>query len=90
MPRIDGTSTDLPHLHLSDVPALEYRSHLFHEKQIRSVEANTREGARRLLEEAVVAGVRPHVTTYGLPEANRALQDLKHSRISGTGVLVMD
>ncbi|MCH6547794.1 MAG: hypothetical protein IH798_05045 [Gemmatimonadetes bacterium] len=38
---------------------------------------------------AAEAGVRPHVTTYPLEDANRALQDMKHSRTDGTGVLVM-
>ncbi len=85
-----GGTLSIAGIHLSDVPALEYESHLFHEKQIRSVEANTRDDGLRLLDEAVSTGVRPHVTTYDLDDANRALQDLKHSRINGTGVLVLE
>ena len=75
-------------IHLSDIPPLNYEKQLFHEKQIRSVEANTREDGRRLLAEAAAAGVRPDVAEYGLADANRALQDLKHGRIRGTGVLI--
>jgi alcohol dehydrogenase, propanol-preferring len=76
-------------IHLTDIPKLEYERHLFYDKQIRSVTANTREDGRRLLAEAVEAGVEPHTSTYALEDANRALQDLKHSRIDGTGVLVL-
>ena len=54
-----------------------------------SVTANTRDDGRALLAEAAEIPIRPHTTTYPLVEANRALQDLKADRISGTGVLVM-
>lgn len=77
-------------IHLTNIPTLDYQRHLFYDKQIRSVAANTREDGRRLLAESIEAGVRPSTTTYPLAEANRALQDLKHSRIDGTGVLVVD
>jgi propanol-preferring alcohol dehydrogenase len=42
-----------------------------------------------LLAEAAEVPIRPHVTTYALADANRALQDLKADRINGTGVLVV-
>jgi propanol-preferring alcohol dehydrogenase len=77
-------------VHLSDVPPLNYERHLFYEKEIRSVTSNTREDGRNLLVEAAAAGVRPHVKTYPLVDANRALQDLKNSRIDGSGVLLVD
>ncbi len=76
-------------IHLTDIPSLNYEEHLFYDREIRSVAANTREDGRELLAEAAEAGVRPHVTTYPLEDANRALQDMKHSRTDGTGVLVM-
>ncbi len=84
-----GGTLSIPGIHLSDIPGLHYESQLFHEKQIRSVEANTREDGRRLLAEAAEAGLRPHVVEYDLADANRALQDLKHSRIEGTAVLMI-
>jgi propanol-preferring alcohol dehydrogenase len=77
-------------VHLSDVPPLNYERQLFYEKEIRTVTSNTREDGRNLLAEATAAGVRPHVTTYPLADANHALQDLKHSRIDGSGVLLVD
>ena len=84
-----GGTLSIAGIHLSDVPELTYETHLFHEKQIRSVAANTREDGRRLLEEAIAAGLRPDVVEYDLGDANRALQDLKHSRTTGTGVLAI-
>ena len=76
-------------IHLSDIPALDYERFLFYERDLRSVTANTREDGRGLLAEAAEIPIRPHITTYALAEANRALQDLKDDRINGTGVLVM-
>ena len=84
-----GGTLSIAGIHLTDIPTLQYEQHLFYDKQIRSVAANTREDGRRLLAEAVHAGVKPQVTTYPLSDANRALQDMKHSRIGGTGVLVI-
>lgn len=33
--------------------------------------------------------IRPHLTTFPLVEANRALSELKQGRLNGTGVLVV-
>lgn len=76
-------------IHLSDIPSLGYQKHLFHERNLRSVTANTRDDGRRLIAEAVAAGIHPQVSCYPLSEANRALRDLKEDRISGTGVLMI-
>lgn len=84
-----GGTLALAGIHMSDVPALNYERHLFHERDVHSVTANTRADGRELFVEAVRAGVRPDVTLYSLAEANRALQDLKADRISGTGVLTL-
>ena len=85
-----GGTLSIAGIHLSDIPGpLLYEKHLFHEKQVRSVTANTRQDGRNLLAEAAQAGVRPQTTTYPLADANRALKDIKHSQLPGTGVLVM-
>jgi propanol-preferring alcohol dehydrogenase len=84
-----GGTLSLAGIHMTDVPGLNYEKHLFQEKQLCSVTANTREDGRELLAEAAAATAKPHVELYPLADANRALQDLKHSRIDGTGVLVM-
>ena len=83
-----GGTLSIAGIHLSPIPGLDYQKHLFQERQVRSVTANTREDERNLLAEAVEAGVRPTTTTYALRDANRALQEMKDSAISGTGVLI--
>lgn len=85
----NGGTLALAGIYMSDIPAMEYEKHLFYEKDLRSVTCNTREDGVELLREAAQVPIRPHVTSYLLEEANRALIDLKTDRISGTGVLVM-
>jgi propanol-preferring alcohol dehydrogenase len=70
-------------------PSLDYGRHLYQERELRSVTANTREDARALLAEAAEAHVQPRTTAYALADANRALRDMKHSNIEGTPVLVI-
>ena len=74
-------------IYLTGVPPLDYERHLFYERDLRSVTANTREDGRRLLAEAAEIPIRPRVTSYPLAEANRALLDLKEDRVSGTAIL---
>jgi propanol-preferring alcohol dehydrogenase len=76
-------------IHLSDVPSLDYNRHLYQERELLSVTANTREDVRALLAEAVEAHVRPHTTAYPLADANRGLADMKRSNIEGTPVLAI-
>jgi propanol-preferring alcohol dehydrogenase len=76
-------------IYLTDIPPLQYERHLFYERDLRSVTANSREDGRELLAEAAEIPIRPHITRYTLANANRALQDLKADRISGTGVLTV-
>ena len=84
-----GGTLALAGIYMTDVPPLNYERHLFHEREIRSVTANTREDGRELLAQAAAIPIRPHTTTYPLAQANQALQDLKADRINGTGVLVV-
>ncbi|MGW6331087.1 zinc-binding alcohol dehydrogenase family protein [Nocardia rhamnosiphila] len=75
-------------IHLTDIPPLDYRRHLFRERQIRSVTSNTRTDAREFL--AFAARHRLRVTThpYPLERADRALADLAHGRFDGAAVLL--
>ncbi|MFE9324740.1 zinc-binding alcohol dehydrogenase family protein [Nocardia sp. NPDC052278] len=75
-------------IHLSDIPALNYQRHLFQEREIRSVTANTRADAREFL--ALAGEHRIYVTTtgYSLGTADRALADLAHGRFTGAAVLI--
>jgi propanol-preferring alcohol dehydrogenase len=76
-------------IYMSDIPALDYDKHLFHERDLRGVTANTRADGVELLDEAAKIPIRPHTITYTLSQANQALQDLKADRIKGTAVLVV-
>src|SRR6266498_1598570 len=71
-----GGTVALAGIHMSDVPAMAYEPHLFWEKTLQSVTANTREDGEQLLAEAAAIPIRPRVTRYPLAEANRALQAL--------------
>ena len=84
-----GGTLALAGIYMTPIPQMDYEKHLFYERNIRSVTANTRQDGRELLAEAARIPIRPHTTAYPLADANRALQDLKADRINGTGVLVM-
>jgi propanol-preferring alcohol dehydrogenase len=74
-------------IHLSEIPPLDYQRHLFQERELRSVTANTREDAAALLRLAAEIPIRTHTVPYPLADANRALLDLKQDRIRGAAVL---
>lgn len=84
-----GGTLSLAGIYLTEIPALDYEKQLFYEREINSVTANTRLDGQELLAEAAEIPIRPRITTYPLAEANRALQDLKADRMSGSGVLMM-
>jgi len=74
---------------MSTVPAMSYDEHLFHEKTLTSVEANTRADGEALLALAAAVPIRPRRVLFDLADANRALATLKHDGIDGTGILVV-
>jgi propanol-preferring alcohol dehydrogenase len=76
-------------IHLSDVPVLDYQRHLFRERTLTSVTANTRSDGEELLRLAPAVGVRARVTTYDLDDADRALNDLAEGAVTGAAVLTM-
>jgi propanol-preferring alcohol dehydrogenase len=73
---------------LTPVPALDYARHLFWERSVRSVTANTRADGEELFEEAARIPVRPATTLFPLEEANGALALLKLGGFAGSGVLL--
>lgn len=85
-----GGTVALAGIHMSQVPAMSYEAHLFWEKTLQSVTANTREDGRALLGLAAAIPLRPRVTRYALADANLALQDLAADRVRGTAVLLVD
>lgn len=76
-------------IHLSDVPEMNYDRHIFQERELRSVTSNTRDDARALFAEASAAGIRLQTAAYSLRDANRALIDMKQSKVEGTPLLVI-
>ena len=72
-------------IHLSDVPVLDYQKHLFQERTLQSVTANTREDGLALLELASTIPIRTRTRPYALEQANEALLDL--DRVRGAAVL---
>jgi alcohol dehydrogenase, propanol-preferring len=75
-------------IHLSDIPRLNYDRHLFQERQLRSVTANTRADGEEFLALAPRLGVEVTTTPYPLDAADRALADLAGDRVTGAAVLV--
>jgi propanol-preferring alcohol dehydrogenase len=83
-----GGTLAIAGIHLSAVPPLEYQRHLFQERQVRSVTANTRADAREFLDLAGAHELRVSTTEYALDDADRALSDLSAGRFTGAAVLV--
>ncbi len=83
-----GGTLALGGIHMSDTPPIPYEL-LYRERVVRSVANNTREDGREFLAEAARIGVKAHIQTFPLEEANEALVALKHDAIKGAGVLVV-
>jgi alcohol dehydrogenase, propanol-preferring len=82
-----GGTLAIAGIHLSDIPGLDYQRHLFQERQVRSVTANTRRDGEEFLDLAARIPVRVTTTPYPLEAADRALADLAHGRVRGAAVL---
>ena len=83
-----GATLAVAGIHLSDIPVLDYQRHLFEERSLQSVTANTREDGRALLALATEIPLRTTTRAYPLEAAGDALVDLKEDRIRGAAVLV--
>jgi propanol-preferring alcohol dehydrogenase len=74
-------------IHLTDIPPLNYEAHLFYERQVRSVTANTRADGNEFLALAARIPLAPTTTSYPFDAADTALEDLAADRITGSAVL---
>ncbi|MDH2426864.1 zinc-binding alcohol dehydrogenase family protein [Sphaerisporangium sp. TRM90804] len=74
-------------IHLTDVPPLNYQDHLFYERGVRSVTANTRNDGHQFLSFATLQPLSVATTPYPFDEADRALGDLAADRVNGAAVL---
>jgi alcohol dehydrogenase, propanol-preferring len=82
-----GGRLSIAGIHLSDIPMLDYQRHLFQEREIVSVTANTRKDAREFLDLAARIPVEVTVRPYALDHANLALRDLAGGHMAGAAVL---
>ncbi len=83
-----GGTLAIAGIHLSDIPALNYQRHLFEERNLCSVTANTRDDGTAFLEAAARIPIRASTVAYEMSQANQALRDLAHDRVDGAAVLV--
>jgi len=84
-----GGTLAIAGIHLTDIPTLQYQEHLFQERQVRSVTANTRQDAEDLLATAARIGIRVETVAYPLEQADVALRDLAQDRVTGAAVLTV-
>jgi propanol-preferring alcohol dehydrogenase len=74
-------------IYLAPVPTLDYERHLFYEKELRTVTANTRRDGEEFLRLAGDIPIRTSTVPMAFEEANRALNLLKHDELKGAAVL---
>jgi propanol-preferring alcohol dehydrogenase len=74
-------------IHLTDIPPLRYDDHLFQERELRSVTANTRRDGEAFLARAAEIPIHVHTVPYPLARADAALRDLAEDRLTGAAVL---
>jgi propanol-preferring alcohol dehydrogenase len=82
-----GGTAAIAGIHLTDVPRLNYQRHLFYERNLCSVTANTRQDGRDFLRFAAQHPMRVRTSVYPFEEADRALADLEADRVDGAAVL---
>jgi propanol-preferring alcohol dehydrogenase len=82
-----GGTVALAGIHMSTVPPLDYARHLFQEKTLCSVAANTRADGEELLRLARPLRIEVHVVEYGFDRVDTALEDLAADRLSGSAVI---
>jgi propanol-preferring alcohol dehydrogenase len=82
-----GGRLSIAGIYMSPVPSLDYREHVFGEREIASVTANTRADGEEFLQIAARIEIETTVTPYPFAEADRALADLAADRVNGAAVL---
>jgi propanol-preferring alcohol dehydrogenase len=77
-------------IHLSDIPVLNYQRHLFEERTLTSVTANTRHDGEEFLRLAERMRIRPTTSAYPFDSVDVALADLAADRVNGAAVVRVD
>jgi propanol-preferring alcohol dehydrogenase len=75
-------------IHLDQMPAFDYDTLLWGERQIRSVANMTRQDARDYLQLAAEINIKPQVQVFPLDQANQALQAVKNETANGPCVIL--
>ncbi len=76
-------------IYMSPTPPLHYGRHLFYEKRVVSVTANTRKDGEEFMRIATRLDIGIVTKSYALDQASQALSDLAHDRLTGAAVLVL-
>jgi propanol-preferring alcohol dehydrogenase len=84
-----GGTLVLAGIHVSDIPPLDYQRHLFFEKHLTSVTANTRADGAELFRLAAALDLKAEVSAYPFEAADLALDDLAQGQVTGVAVLQM-
>ena len=82
-----GGTLAIAGIHLSDIPGLNYQRHLFEERHLRSVTANTRADGDEFLRIAASIPIQVTTTPYPMSDTPATLRDLAHDRVEGAAVL---
>lgn len=84
-----GGTAAVAGIYLTGIPALDYDEHLFQERTLRSVTANTRGDAEEFLTLARRLRLQVTTTPYRFDQAGQALTDLAGDRVRGAAVLTL-
>ncbi|MFI6423925.1 zinc-binding alcohol dehydrogenase family protein [Promicromonospora sp. NPDC050880] len=82
-----GGTVVLAGIHMSDLPTMSYTEHLFYERDLRTVTANTRADGAAFLRLARTLRIVPEVTRYPFDRTDEALADLRSGAASGSLVV---
>ena len=85
-----GATLAIAGIHLTDIPPLTYADHLFQERAVCSVTANTRRDGEEFLALAARIGIEVTTTPFALDDADRALRALARGEVRGAAVLRVD
>ncbi|NNL77540.1 MAG: alcohol dehydrogenase, partial [Desulfobacterales bacterium] len=69
---------------------VDYPTHLWMEKEIKSVANVTRQDVREFLKLAAEIPIKPEIQEFELEDANQALMELKERKIRGAKVLKIE
>ena len=75
-------------IHMDEIPALDYRKHLYGERTLRSVTNLTHRDAREFLQLAAEIPLQVVVESFRLEDANRGLQTMAAGGLEAAGVLL--